>query len=73
MTGKAFLCDEGGAVTVDWIALTAGIVLLGMMVVYAVMGDSTGYLMDEFDTLNEKYAQDAVTVSELGKEIDFRQ
>ncbi len=28
-----FLADEDGAVTVDWVMLTAGIVLLGVLVV----------------------------------------
>lgn len=73
MTGKAFLRDEGGAVTTDWIALSAGIIVLGIVVVYSVMGNSSGYLMDEFETLNEKYAQDAVTVSDLGQSIEINQ
>jgi len=31
-----FVRDEAGAVTIDWVALTAGILLLGIMVVYAI-------------------------------------
>lgn len=31
-----FLADDAGAVTVDWVALTAGIIVAGIMVVYAV-------------------------------------
>ncbi len=31
-----FLRDESGAVTVDWVALTAGILLLGILIVYSV-------------------------------------
>ncbi len=31
-----FLSDDTGAVTIDWVALTAGILLLGIMVVYAI-------------------------------------
>ena len=31
-----FLSDDAGAVTIDWVALTAGILLLGIMVVYAI-------------------------------------
>jgi len=30
---SGFLADENGAVTVDWVMLTAGIVLLGVLVV----------------------------------------
>lgn len=33
---KSFLNDETGAVTIDWVALTAGILLLGIAVVYAI-------------------------------------
>ena len=35
MLGK-FLGDETGAVTIDWVALTAGILLLGIAVVYGI-------------------------------------
>ena len=31
-----FFRDERGAVTVDWVALTAGILILGIAVVYAI-------------------------------------
>lgn len=33
---RDFLTEESGAVTTDWVALVAGILLLGMLVVYAV-------------------------------------
>ena len=35
---KAFTKDESGAVTVDWVVLTAAIVGLGMVVVTSVGG-----------------------------------
>ena len=31
-----FLRDESGAVTIDWVALTAGVLLLAIVVVYAI-------------------------------------
>ncbi len=31
-----FFSDDAAAVTIDWITLTAGILLLGIMVVYAI-------------------------------------
>jgi Flp pilus assembly pilin Flp len=31
-----FLKDEAGAVTIDWVALTAGILLLGIALVYGI-------------------------------------
>ncbi len=36
--GKFALCEKG-AVTIDWVALTAGILLLGLMVVFAVFNN----------------------------------
>ena len=58
--------DEVGAVTADWITLTVGIVVLGLMVAFSVM-NSTGYLMSEFDDLNDRFAtsggQDEVAAS----------
>ena len=70
---RLLLSDERGAVTVDWVTVTAGILLFGILVVYTVMGDSAGYLMDEFEVLNAKYAADAIDVSALGRSIDFNQ
>ncbi|MHA1529954.1 MAG: hypothetical protein ACTSVG_13115 [Alphaproteobacteria bacterium] len=34
-----FLGDDGGAITIDWVALTAGILLLGIMVIYAIFNN----------------------------------
>ena len=70
---RLLLYDERGAVTIDWVTLTAGILLLGIMIVYTVMNDSAGYLMDEFEDLNAQYAADAIDVSALGEPIDFNQ
>ena len=39
---KAFTKDEAGAVTVDWVVLTAAIVGLGMVVVTSVGTGITG-------------------------------
>ncbi len=68
---RLLLNDERGAVTIDWVTLTAGILLFGIMIVYTVMNDSAGYLMDEFETLNARYAADAIDLSALRQEIDF--
>ncbi len=70
---RIFLNDERGAVMVDWITLTAGIVLLGIMVVFSVMNNSAGYLMDEFEELNARYAADAIEVSTLGQQTTLGQ
>ena len=39
---KSFANDESGAVTVDWVVLTAAIVGLGMVVISSVGGGITG-------------------------------
>ena len=39
---KSFKNDESGAVTVDWVVLTAAIVGLGMVVMTTVGGGITG-------------------------------
>ncbi len=31
-----FLGDDAGAVTIDWIVLTSGVLILGIIVVYAI-------------------------------------
>ena len=40
-----FLSDDAGAVTIDWVALTAGILLLGIMVVYAIFNNGVASLV----------------------------
>lgn len=35
---RAFVGDKSGAVTVDWVALTAAVVVIGIGLVYAVFG-----------------------------------
>ena len=40
-----FLIDDAGAVTIDWVALTAGILLLGIMVVYAIFNGGVSNLV----------------------------
>ncbi len=39
---KTFSNDESGAVTVDWVVLTAAIVGLGIAVIYSVSDSVTG-------------------------------
>ncbi len=40
-----FLSDDAGAVTIDWVALTSGILLLGIMVVYAIFNGGVSSLV----------------------------
>lgn len=45
-----FLRDDAGAVTIDWVALTAGILLLGIMVVYAIFNGGVATLVGQINT-----------------------
>ena len=40
-----FLSDDAGAVTVDWVALTAGVLIMGIMVVYAIANNGVSPLV----------------------------
>lgn len=47
---KKFLRDESGAVTIDWVALTAGILLLGIATVYAIFREGVRPLITEINS-----------------------
>ena len=48
-----FLSDDAGAVTIDWVALTAGILLLGIMVVYAIFNNGVSVLVSNVNSTLE--------------------
>ena len=55
---SAFKKDESGAVTVDWVVLTAAIVGLGMVVMSSIGGSITGLageITTDLDTRNAGY------------------
>ena len=55
---KTFKNDESGAVTVDWVVLTAAIVGLGMVVMTTVGGGITGLgdkIVTDLDGRNSGY------------------
>ena len=57
---KAFKNDESGAVTVDWVVLTAAIVGLGMVVMTTVGGgieDLSTAIVDDLNGRNAGYEQ----------------
>ena len=51
---KSFKSEESGAVTVDWVVLTAAIVGLGMVVMVAVGGGIQGLGNSIVDDLGER-------------------
>lgn len=45
-----FIQNDSGAVTVDWVALTAGILVVGIMTVYAIFdGDGMDNLLTNIE------------------------
>lgn len=45
-----FLSDDAGAITIDWVALTAGVLLLGIMVVYAIFNNGVSSLVSNVNS-----------------------
>ena len=45
-----FLSDDAGAVTIDWVALTAGILLLGILVVYSIFNNGVNDLVSSINS-----------------------
>jgi hypothetical protein len=56
-----FIRDDAGAVTIDWVALTAGILILGVGIVAALF-DEVQTLVDGMES-NLLQADDGLTVS----------
>lgn len=47
---KSFMQNEDGAVTIDWVALTAGILLLAIALVYGIFNNGVDPLVDRINT-----------------------
>ncbi len=45
-----FFSDDAGATTIDWLVLTTGILLLGIMVVYSIGNDGLSNLTPNINT-----------------------
>lgn len=65
-----FLRDESGAVTIDWVALTAGILLLGITLVYAIFNNGVGSLAKNINS-NLKNAGANVNTGSAPKQSTF--
>lgn len=55
-----FLRDDSGAVTVDWVAITAGVILLAILVVFSIFNNGVAGLVSKS---NE-------TMADLALELD---
>ncbi|MEM9369577.1 MAG: hypothetical protein AAGA26_00335 [Pseudomonadota bacterium] len=58
---KAFVRDEAGAVTIDWVALTAGILLLAIALVYGIFNQGVDPLVDSINSALSGAASDIST------------
>lgn len=63
---RNFVRNDSGAVTIDWVALTAGLLLLGIMVVYAIFNGGVGDLVESINSeLGTSIAADLGTAPAL--------
>ncbi|WP_179961571.1 hypothetical protein [Pikeienuella piscinae] len=57
-----FAADESGAVTVDWVALTAAVVVIGIGLTYAVFGNQTSGIGGLVTNLTNELSQAATNI-----------
>jgi len=48
---RCFCSDDAGAVTIDWVALTSGILMLGILVVYAIFNVGVSPVIDDVNSI----------------------
>lgn len=60
---RRFAKDTSGAVTVDWVALTAAVVIIGIGIVYAVFGTGSDGVNGLVTNLTSELGQAAGNIS----------
>ncbi len=60
---RRFVTDKSGAVTVDWVALTAAVVIIGIGIVYAVFGTDDAGIGAVVNNLGGELDQAATNIS----------
>lgn len=68
--GRKFLGDISGVVTIDWVAVTATFVVVGIGITYAIFGDEDGGLIAVVNSKQEQLAVRATDVSDMISEVD---
>lgn len=68
--GRKFLSDISGVVTIDWVAVTATFVVIGIGITYAIFGDEDGGLIAVVNGKQEQLADRASDVSDMVSEVD---
>ena len=61
---RRFVADKSGAVTVDWVALTAAVVIIGIGIVYAVFGSGDDGVNGLVTNLTAELGQAATNISD---------
>ena len=61
---RRFAADKSGAVTVDWVALTAAVVIIGIGIVYAVFGSGDDGVNGLVTNLTAELGQAATNISD---------
>ncbi len=65
-----FCCDARGAVTIDWVAMTAAFVVLGIGITYAIFGDEDGGLIAIVNGKQEQLSENVSNVDQMLSEVD---
>lgn len=68
--GRRFLSDTSGVVTIDWVAVTATFVVVGIGITYAIFGDEDGGLIAIVNGKQEQLADRADDVSTMISEVE---
>lgn len=66
---RRFLRDDAGAITIDWVALTAGVLVVGIVVVFAIYNagvapvviEMNAVIDEEFGTVDKGKGVDCTT------------
>lgn len=68
--GRTFLRDQSGVVTVDWVAVTATFVVVGIVIVYSIFGDNDEGLIAIVNGQQGQLADRADDVSDLLTDVE---
>ena len=55
-----FFGDDAGAITIDWVVLTAGIMLMGVLVAYAILNNGVSTMVSNFNPTLEGTSSNVV-------------
>ncbi|MDG1210884.1 MAG: hypothetical protein P8I56_00680 [Paracoccaceae bacterium] len=68
--GRRFLGNIHGAVTIDWVAVTAAFVVVGIGITYTIFGDEDGGLIAMVNSKQEQLADRANDVDDMLTEVE---